>query len=267
MSVRDHWPEYLIEAGGLALFMVSACTFGSLLSHPSSPVVRELPDITLRRVLMGAAMGLTAIALIYSPWGRRSGAHFNPATTLTFTRLGRVAPRDAAWYALAQFVGGALGAWCIARVLGRALADPHVHYVVTRPGPWGATPAFLAEIAITCLLMTVVLHVSNTPRIAHYTGVCAGLLVMTYISLEAPVSGMSMNPARTLASALAARDFTALWIYFVAPPLGMLLAAQLYLLVRARRGVMCAKLQHDDTQRCIFCEYHRRGEPALNRVH
>ena len=83
-----HWPEYLIEAAGLRLFMLMACTFGTL--HPASPVVQRLPDPLARRSLMGVAMGLTAVALIYSPWGRRSGAHFNPATTLTFWRLGKL---------------------------------------------------------------------------------------------------------------------------------------------------------------------------------
>src|SRR5262245_45066345 len=105
-AVREHWPEYLAEAAGLGLFMISACLFGTLLGHPESPVVRALPDPIARRVLMGLAMGLTAIGLIYSPWGQRSGAHFNPATTLAFWRLGKLAPMDAAFYALFQVLGG-----------------------------------------------------------------------------------------------------------------------------------------------------------------
>ena len=83
-ALSAHWPEYLAEAAGLGFFMVSACAFGTLLGHPDSPVVRVLPDPVARRVLMGLAMGVTAVGLIYSPWGQRSGAHFNPATTLTF---------------------------------------------------------------------------------------------------------------------------------------------------------------------------------------
>src|SRR5919108_4861713 len=103
------WPEYLIEAAGLGTFMMVACTFGVWLGHPESAVVRVLPDPLARRALMGMTMGLTAIALIYSPWGRRSGAHFNPATTLTFWRLGKIASADAVLYALAQAVGGIVG--------------------------------------------------------------------------------------------------------------------------------------------------------------
>jgi len=84
----------------------------------------------------------------------------------------------------------------------------------------------------------------------------AGLLVMTYISIEAPISGMSMNPARTLGSAFSAANWTAIWIYFTAPPLGMLLAAELYVRPRGPARVLCAKLHHDNRERCIFrCNY------------
>jgi len=99
---ESHWPEYAIEAGALGCFMMSACVFGTLLGHASSPVVAAVPSAFARRVIMGALMGLTAIALIYSPWGRRSGAQMNPALTLTFFRLGRSAPRDAGAYVAAQ---------------------------------------------------------------------------------------------------------------------------------------------------------------------
>ena len=105
-ALRRHWPEYLIEAAGLGVFMLSACAFGTLLGHPGSLAVRALPDPFLRRVLMGLAMGLTAVGLIYSPWGQRSGAHFNPATTLTFWRLGKVASADAGFYASPRPPGG-----------------------------------------------------------------------------------------------------------------------------------------------------------------
>jgi len=82
--------------------------------------------------------------------------------------------------------------------------------------------AFIAKIAITFILMTVILHVSNNPRLNRFTGVFTGALVATYITVEAPISGMTMNPARTLASAVPAQHWTALWVYFTAPLIGML---------------------------------------------
>jgi aquaporin Z len=247
-----HWPEYLIEVVCLGLFMLSACAFGTLLEHPASPVRQAIDDPALRRVPMGLAMGLTAIVLIYSRMGQRSGAHMNPSVTLTFLRLGKIARADALAYILAQLVGGIVGVQAAAVVLRETLGHPAVNHVATLPGPSGLLVAFGAELLISCLLMLVVLAVSNTPRLAHLTGLCAGLLVMTYIVVEAPVSGMSMNPARSLGSAVAAQAWGGLWLYFVAPPLGMLLAAELYVRLRGLGGVHCAKLQHPRAGPCIF---------------
>jgi aquaporin Z len=255
--------EYAIEAGLLGLFMLSACGFVVLLEYPSSPVRLALPSAGLRRVLMGLAMGGTAMALIYSPWGRRSGAHMNPATTLTFARLGKVAPGDARAYVIAQFLGGAAGVLLASLGLGAWLSDPATNYAATLPGPAGVPVAFGAEVVIAFVLMYVILTVSNTPGRAHLTGLCAGGLVALYIAVEAPLSGMSMNPARTFGSAVFARDWTALWIYFVAPPLGMLAAAELYLRRRGRGAVFCAKLCHAEP--CLFCDW-RRGSHVLEPI-
>jgi aquaporin Z len=147
-ALSRHWPEYLMEAAGLGLFMVSAGLFGTLLFNPASPAVEVLPDPFARQALMGAIMGQTAIGIIYSPWGRQSGAHLNPAVTLTFWRLGEIAHWDAAFYVLAQFAGGALGVLAVLAVCGRAFADPPVSYVATVPGPAGLLAALLAEAAI-----------------------------------------------------------------------------------------------------------------------
>jgi aquaporin Z len=257
-ALRKHWPEYLIEAACLGVFMVSAFTFGTILEHPASPVHQAIGNPTLRRLLMGLAMGGTAIAIIYSPWGKQSGAHINPSTTITFFRLGKVAKWDAGFYIVAQFIGGALGALAAALLLSPFAAHPSVNYVVTAPGSSGSLVAFGAEIAITFLLMTVILHVSNSPKFHKLTGLCAGALVATYITIEAPISGMSMNPARSLASAIPAMHWADLWIYFTAPLIGMLSAAEFYTRQKGARQVGCAKLHHDNPKRCIFC-----GKPAL----
>ena len=127
------------------------------------------------------------------------------------------------------------------------------------PGAAGIGAAFVAEVAITFILMTVILHVSNDTRFHKLTGVCAGILVTTYITFEAPISGMSMNPARTFASAVTAHYWKALWIYFTAPLIGMLSAAEIFVRTRGPRSVVCAKLHHENSKRCIFC-----GKPAAN---
>lgn len=250
--MRRHVPEYLIEGLCLAVFMVSACSFGSLLGHPGSPVHELIPNPVLRRLLMGMAMGFTAITLIYSPFGKRSGAHMNPATTLTFLRLGKIDPHDAAFYVLAQFVGGISGVLAARVFLQRWVGHPSVNYVATLPGAWGELWAFAAEVTIAFVLMLVILTVSNVPSLNRYTGLCAGFLVMLYITIEEPLSGMSLNPARSFGSAMSAGAWTGLWIYFTAPPLGMLLAAEFYLRRRGAARVLCAKLHHDNHEPCIF---------------
>ena len=255
-----HLPEYAIEAALLGLFMVSACAFGVLLEHPVSVVHQSLPDPNVRRFLMGMAMGTTAVALIYSPWGGRSGAHFNPSVTAVFYWLGRISGRDAIGYIAAQFIGGLAGVLLAKALLGERLAHPRVGYVLTQPGAFGVGAAFLGEVGISALLMGTVVALIGTP-LARWTGVFCGVLVMLFITLEAPLSGMSMNPARSFASAAGADSWEVLWLYFLAPPLGMGLGAAIA--GRLRATTACPKLYHPDRQPCIFCGH--LPTPKLHR--
>jgi aquaporin Z len=255
-SLRYHWPEYLMETGELASYMFFACAFATLLQHPASPVRHVVMDGLLRRMLYGLAMGATAIAIVMSPWGKQSGAHCNPGITFTFYRLGKVDFWDAFFYATGQFFG-AIGGVAIARYALRGAAAHHaVRYAVTAPGKYGVAVAFLAEFAISFGLMLVILLVTNQERLARYTPYFAGALVAMFLTFEWPLSGMSMNPARTLGSAFHASYWNALWIYFTAPPLGMLAAAELFLAARGGVPPICAKLHHANNKRCIFhCGY------------
>jgi aquaporin Z len=250
---REHWPEYLIEAWALASFMVSAGLCTLLAEASGSPLRSAIADGDVRRALVGVAMGLTAVALIYSRWGQRSGAHMNPAVTMTYWLLGRTRPADAIGYVGAQFAGGLVGTLLVAALAGERFLAPPVGAVVTQPGRWGVLPALGAEFVISFVLMFVVLSVSSRRALAPYTGLVAGALVATFIAVEAPVSGMSMNPARSFASAAPAGQWHALWIYFVAPPAGMMLAGLARQWFGGRAALPCAKLQHSLDVRCIHC--------------
>lgn len=255
-ALRRHYPEYLIEAAGLGLLMMMACGVTVLVEHPASLIRDWIHEPMLRRLLIGITMGSTVITLIYSPWGKQSGAHFNPVVTLTFFRLGKIHIQDAIFYVLSQIIGGWVGVLCAAQLWRAAIAHPAIHYVVTVPGSSGVVAAFLAELIMSFGVMITVLTLSNTPTLSRWTGCIVGGLIAVYITVAAPLSGMSLNPARTLASALPAHTWTAIWIYFTAPLLGMGLAAELYVQVRGRRAVRCAKLHHDNLKRCIFrCGY------------
>jgi aquaporin Z len=254
-ALRQHWPEYLIEAWALGSFMVSAGIVATLLGAPDSPVHGAIPNAMWRSATAGLAMGLTAIALIHSGWGKRSGAHMNPAVTLTFLRLGKISPSDALFFVLAQLLGGTAGVLLVAGLFGHAFTDPPVSYAATMPGPLGPSVAFLAELGISAFLILVVLFLSSSARFARFTGLAAGCLVAGYITFESPLSGMSMNPARSFASAAPGMQWQNLWIYITAPLLGMLAGAHIFLVLTGARRKLCAKLLHPLGVRCIHCGY------------
>jgi aquaporin Z len=255
-SLRLHYPEYLMEAGELALYMFAACAFATLLNHPSSPVRHMLDSAISRRLLYGLAMGGTAIGIVMSPWGKQSGGHFNPGITFTYFRLGKVYRWDTLFYITGQFVGAIVGV-CVARyVLVETPGDSSVRYAITSPGVYGTAVAFAAEVAISFVAMLMILFATNQEKLARLTPYFAGALVASYLTFEAPLSGMSMNPARSFGSAVHAIYWHALWIYFTAPVLGMMAAAEVFLRVRGGVPPLCAKLHHANDKRCIFhCGY------------
>ena len=157
-ALREHWPEYLIEGWALGSFMISVGLFVTIFELPRSLVLAVVPDADLRVALLGIAIGTTAILLIYSAWGKRSGAHMNPAITLAFLRLGKIRTWDAVFFIAAQTLGGTLGVIVAAICLGSVFTDPPVNYAVTVPGWAGAAVAFAAETVISFALMTTILY-------------------------------------------------------------------------------------------------------------
>lgn len=249
-----HWRAALIDGALLGVFMLSAATFGVLLFHPDSIVARRWASPLLRRIVMGLAMGATATALIYSPWGRTSGAHMNPAVTLAFLALGKVSALNAMTYAAAHFIGAVLGVLTARGILGVSLMHKDVNGVATLPGRLGVKGAAVGEFVIAFTQLLVVLVAANIMVTHVYTGLIAGVMVAAWIVLVAPISGMSMNPARTLASAVLARQWRGLWVYLVVPPAAMLSAAGVFVELDGR--VFCAKTCHMDGGPCPFeCEF------------
>lgn len=259
-QIKDHLPEYAIEAWCLGTFMVSACVFGVAVYHPASPAA-SLNGL-VRDLVMGLIMGSTAVGIIRSPWGRRSGAHFNPAVTVTFLRLGKITPVDAAGYIAAHFLGGVLGVLTSWFFLGDLLSESAVNFVATVPGRYGVGAAFAAEVIISFLMMSMILLTSNSRRLSHLTPFFSGMLVAVFITFESPISGMSMNPARSFGSAFVGGEWNAIWLYFVAPTAAMLLAAEVFVRTRGLKAVLCAKLDHHGAARCIFdCHLGAQDEP------
>ncbi len=228
-ALKRHWPDYLFEAIGLALFMIFAGGLTTLLEHPESPVHAALPSKMLRHALLGLVMGTYIALLIYSPWGRRTGAHINPAVTLAFWRLGKIKASDAFFFIAAQFIGALITARLLLLAIGAPFSHPDVKYGATTPGPEGAIVAFVAEFVISFLLLYAILIAIHSSGMKKLDGLLAGILIALYLAFETPYSGMSLNPARTFGSAVTAGNYTALWVYFTAPVFAMWLAAEVYL--------------------------------------
>jgi len=232
-AFRKNWKHYLQEALGLAIFMISACFFSAMLFSENSSWY--LPNVMMRNVLMGIAMGATALFIFYSPFTAPSGSQINPAVTLTFLRLDKMCKYDAMFFVLFQIIGGAVAVFIMQRLMGSILTDPPVSSAVTVPGKTGVWWALVIEWIIAFITMSMVLITSNNDKLKKYTRIFAGCLVCTWVIVAGPISGFGMNPARSLASALPANTWTAFWIYMVIPFVGMLLAAEFYLFVDRRK--------------------------------
>ena len=236
VSFRKNWKHYLQEALGLAIFMCSACFFGALLESNYSPVHQAIHNTFSRMVIMGVLMGVTALFIFYSKFTSPSGSHINPAVTITFLRLNKMCPWDSMFFIVFQVAGGVIAVFTMRWLMGKYLTEPPVNFVVTVPRDKGAAAALLIEFIIAFFTMSVVLFTSHHKTLKRYTRLFSGCLVCTWVIVAGPVSGFGMNPARSLASALPAHIWTAFWIYLLVPFAGMLMAAECFLYVNARRS-------------------------------
>lgn len=247
-----------MEGAELGALMLSTCVFGALLYGSDSPLNYFDLSRALRSTLMGAAISTTTFLIIRSPFGRRSGAHFNPAITLTYFLLRRVQRWDAACYIVAQFAGGVVGVLTARGILGMRLSAAPVRYVITVPGSHGSVVAFIGEYLLSGLLMGIVLFASNHRWWVRFTPLLVALLTICYFTLSSSLAGFSVNPARSFSSALFAWVWQGIWIYFLAPCSGMLTAAAIYVRIIGPDRVYCAKVFHDLRSPCPFwCRFER----------
>jgi len=166
-SFREHRPEYFMETACFSSLIFAVCLFVVVLEHPDSPLRQAITNPFLRRGIRGIATGAAVIALIHTPWGKRSGGHLNPGVTLTYFTLGKVGGTDSFFYAVSQFAGGIFGVLVARQLFGSALRG--VHYALTAPGAPGPLVAFGAELSISAVMMFGILTVSNRKHLHRYT--------------------------------------------------------------------------------------------------
>jgi aquaporin Z len=251
-----HWREYVMEGVGTATLLLNICLAGTLLYSPASPSAGWSVGNTARESLMGFSVALSAFFLIRSPLGRRSGAHFNPAVTLSYLYLRKINRWDALLYVAVQFAGATFGVLVAAVLLGNAISASPVSYMVTLPSASGEFAAFCAELLLAYALMMVLLLSTNSRRVYIYAPVLVGFTTISYFVFCSSVSGFSVNPARSFASALFAELWRGFWIYLLGPVLGAIAASHTYARVVGAR-VYCAKVCHDAKNSCPFdCQFH-----------
>ena len=250
-TLRRHWPEYAIEAGFLAAFVLCAGVVSAWLLGPEG----SASELVVRRLVAGVATGLALIAMIYSPWGRRSGTHLNPAITLAYLRLGKIGRWDALFYLLAQLAGALVAVSLLRRgALLPATVPPAM--LSLSIGPSNEWAAFVTEFVLSATAMLLILFTSNHASWFRWTGLIYGLLAMLIVACVAPLAGFGMNLARLLAVDVSGGAAAVQWLNLLPPLLGMQLGVEAYRLLTGRTQVLCAKLAHNTHGRCIFrCQH------------
>ncbi len=237
------WPLLAAEFAGTALLVGVGVSLVILDFGSGSPVAAAIPSEAVRRALTGFGFGCVGALIALSPVGRVSGAHINPAVTLAFWLNGTMRGGLAAAYAAAQLAGGVAGALPLL-AWGRVGAS--VRYGATVPGAGvGAWAAAAGEAAATAALVVSLFAFVGHARLRPFTPLLFPALYAVMVWLEAPISGTSTNPARTVGPALVAGAWDAWWAYLAGPVAGTVLGVALHRFTWLQRfEVEISKLYH-----------------------
>jgi aquaporin Z len=241
-----HWRIWGAEGAATALLVAAIVLAAAVTLGPGSAVAEALPGRGARFLALGLIVAPVVALISVSPLGRLSGAHTNPAVTLGFWVLGRVSRQDVAGYVAAQFVGGVAGT-ALARAVLTERTAASIGGAVTHPAVT-APLAIALEVGMTGALLLPIFAFVSDERLARRTPLAIMPLLAILIWLGSPLTGASLNPARSAGPALVFGDVADLWIYLVAPPAAALLVAALW-----RLGPMepkTAKVFHDSRYPC-----------------
>lgn len=209
----------------------------------SSPLVSAIPSMAARRALTGFLFGTTGMCVALSPVGRVSGAHINPVVSLAFWAEGALPNPAVLPYIASQLVGATVGALPL---LAWGQMGRSVSFGATAPGSAGIVVAFAGEVATTFILVASLLAFVGHSRLRRFTPAIFPPMYALMVWIEAPYSGTSTNPARSLGPDVIALASHSYWLYWAAPVLGTALAlvARRTLPVLRRLDVTIAKVAH-----------------------
>jgi aquaporin Z len=219
---RPLWIRLIIEFLG-TLVLVTVAAGAGVINHyvGGGPISRTAAVI---------APGAAVMAMIYA-WGPLSGLHINPAVTFAFASR-RVFPRE--WvlpYWIVQFAGAICAAWFLQVMFGNVSAGGN--YPIAKPG--GDWRSFVMETVLTAILVSIILNTATGGRsIGHNAAIAVGSTVALLGLFASPISGASMNPARTLGPDIVSTNYTGWWVYIAGPVLGAIIAVMIITAVRGR---------------------------------
>ena len=255
IMMKFNWNEYAAEACGTGFNVLVGLSAGVFNFSPAFPVAHLIPSQSLRLLLTGLIFAGSGSLFAISPLGKLSGAHINPSVSLAFFARGKMHPHDFIAYLIAQFIGAIVGAWLLVLIWRQRASD--VRDGVTAPGPgYPIWFVFLAEVGMTLVLVLAIFAFLSSQRLMRWTPLMTWMLVATLVWLGAPISGTSLNPARSFGPSLVSWFWSYQWLYWIAPPLGSLCAVLLFRLLASDRKVLIAKLFHVPHYPCIFRKVH-----------
>lgn len=264
-GVAPHWPEWAAELLGTAILMFAVVSARLWLERAGTP----WSTFPVRVLVLSIVAGSAVVGVAYSPLGRRSGAHLNPAVTFGLWLQHTVGTPDLVGYAVAQLVGGTTGI-ALGVVWGPDVAEPPVQWAAIAPSPTlSPVVAATIEAGATAMQLVVVFAMLRSRRAAIWTAAVAGVMLAVAIEALAGVTGAGFNPVRGLAPDVVLWSFPSAWIYVAGPLLGAALAACLGLITGPP---LTGKLRHGASlpchMRCFLphradsAERHRMGSEA-----
>jgi aquaporin Z len=193
-------------------------TFALVFCGTGAIIINDISNGAISHVGIAMTFGLIVMAMIYT-FGSISGAHINPAVSIAFSLTDRFDKKKLLGYLIAQLLGAFL-----ASITLRILFLEHLNLGSTLPlGSW--YQSFILEVILTYFLMLVILFVSQNKSVTQFTGMAVGATVLLEAMFAGPITGASMNPARSIAPAVISGNTSSLWIYILAPTLGAILAS------------------------------------------
>jgi len=200
-------------------------TFALVFCGTGAIIINDVTGGAVSHVGIGITFGLIVTVMIYA-FGSVSGAHINPAVSIAFSLTDRFARKRLIGYIIAQL----LGAFMASGILS-LLFNEHDHLGTTLPfGSWQQT--FVLELILTYFLMLVILFVSQNKATSQFTALAVGATVMLEALFAGPITGASMNPARSIAPAIVSGNTSYLWVYILATIIGAILASFTWLYMK-----------------------------------